>query len=198
MGRYFPPGGPGPPAPGQGSGPLDSAGVTIARLRPPENRVSPRAVHMWTLGAAIGSVIGAAVLSGAAFGIGYADWDWAPAQVTDNVWWGPVAFAVYATASTIISPRWRYRVHRWEVTEDVIYTRTGWINRQWQLVPVNRIQTVDHTQGWMERLFKVATLEVQTASHAGSSTIEGLDAADAQRISEDLAARAGQMRNDAT
>ncbi|PSK84216.1 hypothetical protein CLV63_13935 [Murinocardiopsis flavida] len=153
---------------------------------------------MWTLGAAIGSAIGVALLSGAAFGIGYAEWDWVPGPVLTNIWWAPGAFALYATASTIISPRWRYSVHRWEVTEDVIYTRTGWINRQWQLVPINRIQTVDHTQGWMERLFKVATLEVQTASHAGSSTIEGLDAADAQRISEDLAARAGQMRNDAT
>ena len=90
------------------------------------------------------------------------------------------------------------RDSRWEVGEDVIYTRAGWIARAWQLVPVNRIQTVDHTQAMLERVFDVATLQVQTASYAGSSTIEGLDAEEARVLSEELAARAATLRDDAT
>lgn len=121
-----------------------------------------------------------------------------PEWLLDNVWWIFAVYALYAGAKAILVPQVRYRVHRWEITSDIVYTRGGWINVHWQLVPVSRIQTVDHTQDWMERVFGLATLEVQTASHAGSSSIAGLEAALAQRISEDLAARAGELRDDAT
>ncbi|CAM4262469.1 PH domain-containing protein [Nocardiopsis rhodophaea] len=153
---------------------------------------------MWTLSIAIGALVMVAVLAAAAWGITTAGWDWIPAWVAGYAWWVPGLYALYAAAKTAIAPRWRYKVHRWEITADMIYTRTGWISRAWQLVPVSRIQTVDHTQGWLERMFRVATLEVQTASHAGSSTIEGLDADEARRISEELAVRAGELRDDAT
>jgi membrane protein YdbS with pleckstrin-like domain len=153
---------------------------------------------MWRLETAIVSVVFAAVLCGAAWGVTAAAWSWVPDPVLRYAWWVPGLYGAYAVAEIAVAPSWRYRVHRWEVTADVIYTRTGWLSRRWQLVPVSRIQTVDHKQGWLERLFRVATLKVQTASHAGSSTIEGLDAADAQRISEELAARAAELRDDAT
>ncbi|QBI54748.1 PH domain-containing protein [Streptomonospora litoralis] len=153
---------------------------------------------MWTLQSAIGSAVTLGVLSAAVWGVRLASWAWIPDWLLRNAWWLVAAYGVYAAARTVIVPQWRYRVHRWETTADVVYTRSGWFSRQWQLVPVSRIQTVDHRQGWMERLFRVATLEVQTASHAGSSTIEGLDAGDAQRISEELAERAAELRDDAT
>lgn len=153
---------------------------------------------MWTVQSAIGSAVLLALLCAAVWGLRWASWEWVPDWLLRNAWWIPVIYAVYGVARTVIVPQWRYRVHRWEVTADVVYTRSGWFSRQWQLVPVSRIQTVDHRQGWMERLFRVATLEVQTASHAGSSTIEGLGAADAQRISEELAERAAELRDDAT
>ncbi|MDA2814397.1 PH domain-containing protein [Nocardiopsis sp. RSe5-2] len=169
-----------------------------SRLRPPQHRVSPRAVPMWTLGSAVGHLVTAAVLGFAAWGAMTVGWSWIPDWVSRYAWWVPAVYAVYGVVETAVVPRFRFRVHRWEVTEDVIYTRKGWIGREWQLVPISRIQTVDHTQGWFERMFRVATLEVQTASHAGSSTIEGLDADQAREISEDLAVRAGELRDDAT
>ncbi|WP_386674519.1 PH domain-containing protein [Streptomonospora salina] len=172
--------------------------ATTTRLRPPTHRVSRKAVRLWTLQAAIGSAVTAALLSAAVWALRLAWWDWVPEWALRNAWWLVVLYGVYALARVVIVPQWRYRVHRWEITADVVYTRSGWFSRQWQLVPVSRIQTVDHRQGWMERMFGVATLEVQTASHAGSSTIEGLAAADAQRISEELAQRAAELRDDAT
>ncbi|GLU49051.1 hypothetical protein Nans01_34020 [Nocardiopsis ansamitocini] len=153
---------------------------------------------MWTVRSAIGVLFMLALIGGASWAVGFFAWSWVPAPVVDHVWALPALYACYGVAKTIIAPRWRYRVHRWEVTADVVYTRVGWLSRSWQLVPVGRIQTVDHTQGWLERMFRLATLEVQTASHAGSSTIEGLEEPEAQRISEELAARAGDLRDDAT
>lgn len=169
-----------------------------ARLRPPLRRVSNRAIPLWTLRLAIGAVFTLVFLSLFAWVATTMPWPLFPAWLRENGWWIPGIYTVYALAKIAIAPTWRYRVHRWEVTDDVIYTRTGWISRAWQLVPVSRIQTVDHTQAWLERVFGVATLQVQTASYAGSSTIEGLDAVEAQRLSEELAVRAGELRDDAT
>ncbi|WP_184583655.1 PH domain-containing protein [Lipingzhangella halophila] len=168
------------------------------RLRAPQHRVSPRAVPMWTLSHTVSSILITAVLIAAVWGVVAAGWSWVPAWLLERAWWIPVLYAGYALVKTVVAPRWRYRVHRWEVTADVVYTRTGWLSRAWQLVPVGRIQTVDTTQGWLERMFRLATLRVQTASYAGSSTIEGLDAAEAQRISEELALRVGDVGDDAT
>lgn len=185
------------PQPGEPPEPPEPA-TGVARLRPPLRRVSGRSIGVWTLRLLFGAVFNLVVFSLLAWGVSTAGWGWIPVWAVENAWALPVAYAVYALAKVAIVPSWRYRVHRWEVTDDVIYTRVGWISRAWQLVPVNRLQTVDHTQGWLERVFSVATLKVQTASYAGSSTIEGLDSEEARRLSEELAVRAGTLRDDAT
>ncbi|MEY9211115.1 PH domain-containing protein [Thermobifida halotolerans] len=172
--------------------------MTTVRLRPPDNRVSPRAVWMWTVSEAVRSVVLTGALAAGAWAVGFFGWFWVPDRVVDNIWLVPVAVGALLLVRTLVAPSWRYRVHRWEITGDVVYIREGWISRSWQLVPISRIQTVDHTQGWLERAFDLATLKVQTASFAGSSTIEGLAEPQARRISEELAARAGELRDDAT
>lgn len=121
-----------------------------------------------------------------------------PAAAVDRIWWYPGVLAVLAVAAVAVIPTWRYRVHRWEVSSDVIYTRTGWFNRTWQLVPVSRIQTVDSRQGWLERLLGLATIHVNTASHEGSSQVTGLPASYATRLAAELAGRAHELRDDAT
>ncbi len=153
---------------------------------------------LWTVTNAIVAVLSTAALSLGAWAVDSYRWSWLPGWVVDNVWLAPLLFGAYSLAETVVAPQWRYRVHRWEVTGDVVYTLEGWLNRTWQLVPVARIQTVDHTQGWLERLFGLATLKIQTASHAGSSTIEGLAEDQARQLAEELAARAGELRDDAT
>lgn len=184
------------PRPEESPEPPEPTGV--AQLRPPLRRVSGRAIGVWTLRLLFGAVFNLVVLSLVAWAASSAPWGWIPEWASEYAWALPVAYSVYALAKIAIVPSWRYRVHRWEVGDDVIYTRVGWISRAWQLVPVNRLQTVDHTQGWLERIFDVATLKVQTASYAGSSTIEGLDSEEARRLSEELAVRAGTLRDDAT
>ncbi|MEU3017637.1 PH domain-containing protein [Nocardiopsis sp. NPDC007018] len=184
--------------PPSGGLPDPSGPVGTARLRPPLRRVSGRAIGVWTLRLIFGALFTLTLFLLLAWGASSAPWGWIPGWASHHAWVLPVAYSVYAVAKIAIVPSWRYRVHRWEVTEDVIYTREGWISRAWQLVPVNRLQTVDHTQGWLERMFGVATLKVQTASFAGSSTIEGLDADEARGLSERLAVRAGTLRDDAT
>ncbi|WP_308250253.1 PH domain-containing protein [Sphaerisporangium fuscum] len=167
-------------------------------LRDPAHRVSRRAITLWSLEALFGLALlvgGAALVAAWASGSGRA---WLPAWVSQHIWWLPVAVAVVELPFVVIEPLWRYAVHRWELSGDVVYARSGWFSRQWVFVPVSRIQTVDNEQGWFERLLGLATLEIRTASYAGSSSIRGLDAGVAARLAQDLAHRAHQLRDDAT
>lgn len=172
--------------------------VATAPLRPPAYRVARGAIVLWT----VQNVIGVAVTVGAVAVVAWltvaAQPSWLPEPLVDNARWAPLVVFLLGLPSVLVAPTWRYRVHRWEVTPEVVYTRTGWFDREWHLVPVARIQTVDTTRGPLERVLGLATLQIRTASHAGSSQIEGLPAAVAAGVAHDLARRAGTMRDDAT
>ena len=101
-------------------------------------------------------------------------------------------------AAVVVEPLWRYRVHRWEVTADAVYTLEGWLSRTWRVVPVSRIQTVDVTRGVIQQAFGLATVAVLTASSQGTVQVLHLEADVAARLADDLARRAEQVRDEAT
>jgi membrane protein YdbS with pleckstrin-like domain len=111
---------------------------------------------------------------------------------------GLAATAVLAAAHLIIMPRWRYRVHRWEVTPEAVYTQTGWFDQERRIAPISRIQTVDSERGPIGRLFKLANVTVTTASAAGPLKINALDRATAQRLLDELTSRTQATPGDAT
>lgn len=113
-------------------------------------------------------------------------------------WLLPALVAVYGVVAIGIRPWVRYRVHRWEVTGEAVYTLTGWLTRTWTLVPISRIQTVDVTRGVLQQLFGLATVAVLTASSQGTVRVLHLEAEVAQRVADDLARRAELVRDEAT
>jgi uncharacterized protein len=98
----------------------------------------------------------------------------------------------------IVMPLWRYRVHRWEVTEDAVYTRTGWLWQEWRIAPMSRIQTVDTARGPLEQAFRLSSVTVTTASAAGPLKIKGLDRSVAEDLVEKLTEVTQAHRGDAT
>jgi len=110
----------------------------------------------------------------------------------------PVAAVLWAVATVGVRPWFRFRVHRWEVTPDAVYTLTGWLTRTWTLVPISRIQTVDVTRSVVQQLFGLSTVAVLTASSQGTVRVWHLQADVAQRVADDLAHRAEQVRDIAT
>jgi membrane protein YdbS with pleckstrin-like domain len=110
----------------------------------------------------------------------------------------PVLVLAEAVVAIGVRPRLRFRVHRWEVTDEAVFTRTGWLSRTWTLVPVSRIQTVDVTRGVVQQLFGLASVAVLTASSQGTVRIPHLDADVAARVADDLARRAELVRDEAT
>ena len=119
--------------------------------------------------------------------------DWVPIPV-----WTVVLVGLVAAAYVVVMPLWRYRVHRWEVTDTAVYTQTGWWVRERRIAPMSRIQTVDHAEGALARLFGLATVTVTTASAAGALEIIGLERDRALALVEQLAVQADTVPGDAT
>lgn len=172
--------------------------MATAQLRPPAHRVARGAIALWTVENFLGVVFAVLPAAGLAWLVDATEPRWLPDLIVEHAWWGPLLVALFGLPAILIAPTWRFAVHRWEVTPEVVYTRAGWFNREWRLVPISRIQTVDTTRGLLERVLGLATLEIRTASHAGSSQIEGLPAEVAAKIAHDLARQAGTLRDDAT
>jgi hypothetical protein len=121
-----------------------------------------------------------------------------PFDLFDVPWWIWPLLAVLLIAYVTVVPTWRYRVHRWEVTDTAVYTQTGWWSRERRIAPMSRIQTVDHAEGAIARLFGLATVTVTTASAAGALEIAGLDKDVARRLVDELTIKADAVEGDAT
>jgi uncharacterized protein len=168
---------------------------TALPLRPPAHRVAPAAQWLWALQGAVVTVVVAAVVIGLSVVL----------PDDDVPRWFEIVLAVgrwllvpLALVSVLIEPLWRFRVHRWEVTADAVYTLEGWLTRTWRIVPISRIQTVDTTRGPLQQLLGLTSVSVRTASHAGSTSIEQLPAALAAAVAHDLGLRANAIRDEAT
>jgi len=157
-------------------------------LREPRERVSPRARGMWLLAALLRSavVLALVIVAGPVL-------DLMPVP-----WWGFALLGAALAAYVVVVPQWRWAVHRWEVTETAVYTQTGWWVRERRIAPMSRIQTVDHVEGALSRLFGLATVTVTTASAAGALEIAGLDRDRARALVDELTRRADAVEGDAT
>src|SRR5829696_5075179 len=168
--------------------------TTPSPVREPAWPLSRSAIGLWVTEGVIASLfLGVAA---AAFAI-FVPSD-APAPFPLLRWLVPALVLVYAVVAIGIRPWIRFRVHRWEVTGEAVYTLTGWLTRTWTLVPISRIQTVDVTRGVLQQLFGLSTVAVMTASSQGTVQVWHLEADVAQRVADDLAHRAEQVRDQAT
>lgn len=160
----------------------------VSQLRDPAHRVSPRARLMWHVETGITAVVVATGLGVAAVLLGPDGLRW---------WLLGLTVVVCATAAVVV-PRWRYAVHRWEVSANAVYTQRGWWAQERRIAPMSRVQTVDLAQGPLARLFGLATVTVTTASAAGPLQIEGLDRPVALALVDELTRKADLVAGDAT
>lgn len=159
------------------------------RLRPPRHRVSPRAITWWTTQATALVAVTLIVPMIAFLGVPPAR-PWLAGCI--------VVVAILGLVYILVMPRWRYRVHRWETTDDAVYTAAGWINQEWRVAPMSRIQTVDTERGPLQQLFGLSTVTVTTASAAGALRLEGLDHQLAVDLVEQLTQTTQATPGDAT
>jgi len=155
-------------------------------LTEPANPPSRKAPLVWAIGAAI---------------------PWSMLAAGQGVWFaiGPrpawlhgvaaVATVLGILVFVVVGPLWRYRVHRWDIDDKAVYTRTGWLVQERRIAPISRVQTVDTERGPLDQLFGLANVTVTTASSAGAVRIGALDVAVAERVVArltDIAALGGE------
>lgn len=113
-------------------------------------------------------------------------WDWgfplwlAVALVAGMVLWQLVGF--------FLIPR---QVKSWgyaEFEHHLVLVR-GVLSRRVTSVPYGRMQTVEVSSGPIESMFKLASVELQTASAGTSATIHGLEQSEAERLRDVLTDR---------
>ena len=160
--------------------------VTLADPAHPPSRKAPL---VWALGAAIPLTV-----------LVVAQVVWFLLDV--RLAWLHVTAAAVTVAAVVlyvvVAPLWRYRVHRWEIGAQAVYTRTGWLVQERRIAPISRVQTVDTQRGPLDRLFGLATVTVTTASSAGAVRIIALDSDVADRIVAQLTDIASLGEQDAT
>lgn len=162
---------------------------TVVMMREPAWHPSPKARLLWAAGAAL---------------------MWLPVVIAQVVWVvvapvAPVWHLVAAAATVVLAgphigvvPFWRYRVHRWEIDDTAVYTRSGWWTQERRIAPISRIQTVDTERGPLDRWLGLATVTVTTASAAGAVRIAALDRDVADETVARLTALAATAEADAT
>ncbi|MEI7029895.1 PH domain-containing protein [Streptomyces pratensis] len=164
-------------------------GEAEVRLRPPRNTLDERAVGWWRAQWLL--LTAAPVVPLAVLGTLIAParpWLLLPAA----------ALAAAGVATALLLPLWWFRTHRWEVTEDAVYVRTGFFWQEWRIAPMSRIQTVDTVRGPLEQLYRLATVTVTTASSKGAVRIEGLDHVVAAELAQRLTHITRNTPGDAT
>ncbi len=122
------------------------------------------------------------------------------ALITRSPWaWAALAgVLVVGVAYASVMPRIRYRIHRWEITDEAVYTKSGWITQEWRIAPLSRIQTVDASRGPLQQLLGIATVQVTTASAMGTLDVSALDEELADEVVEFLTRRTQQTPEDGT
>jgi uncharacterized protein len=159
-------------------------------LRPPAHQVSPRAVRWWQLRAVAALVVLGGPQAVALVVLGGDAPRWLAATT--------IATVVLVVAYGVLVPPLLYRIHRWEVTSEAVYTLSGWLVREWRIAPISRVQTVDTQHGPLEQLLKLASVTVTTASARGPVKIRGLDQHAAAELARTLTETTQATPGDAT
>ncbi|WP_232664726.1 PH domain-containing protein [Pseudonocardia sp. TRM90224] len=157
------------------------------RLRPPNNPVHPRATTWWRLQDAGFYLVVLVVAAGALFWVSTA---WLVGVVA--------VIVVVGAVDIVVTPPIRYRKHRWEVTDQAVYVRTGFFVEDWRVAPLSRVQTVDTKRGPLQQWLGLSTVTITTASTAGELKIKGLERGFAAELVEQLTAATEATPGDAT
>ncbi len=95
-----------------------------------------------------------------------------------------VVFGVLICVNTGISPYFRFHRYRYQITEEFIDIREGYLFVTREIVPIERLHKMETVRGPIDTMFGVAKVKVTTAG--GDVTIRFLEQEKAERIAEGL------------
>jgi membrane protein YdbS with pleckstrin-like domain len=106
-------------------------------------------------------------------------------------WAGTILYAIVILSAFVLQTL-SFKRKGFALREKDLSYRTGWLFRSTTTIPFNRIQHCEVENSFVERLFKLSTLNVYTAGGSGSDiSIPGLDPLDAKRLRDFIITTAG-------
>jgi uncharacterized protein len=149
----------------------------------PSQMLDPRALRVWRIGAALGTLfiwIPAGIVVAVTY---FADWIWPWVLLI-------LIFPLLVTILQVfIMPPLEWRRWRYEVTEREIDMQRGVLVTTRTLVPMSRVQHVDTQQGPLLRYYGLSAVTITTAG--GGHEIPGLSEEVASEVRDRIAALAG-------
>lgn len=73
-----------------------------------------------------------------------------------------IALYAFATVNCLISPYFRYHRYRYKLDEHALEIMEGYLFVTHSIVPIERIQNIEVTQGPIDRLFGISSMSVTT------------------------------------
>lgn len=109
-------------------------------------------------------------------------------------WWWPWAALTWPVWVAIaVALRWLDWKHQgWEVTDEVVVSRRGWLNRHTQIVARDKIQSVEVEQGPLLRRYRLGQVVVRVAGSAVAMPL--LDHDEAFALASRLSRSVGRTR----
>lgn len=107
---------------------------------------------------------------------------------TPWVWLAVAALAILGVVISVVISR-QVRAMGYAEREDDLLIRKGVMFRTLVVVPYGRMQYVDVTAGPVARMFKIASVQLHTASPGTDASIDGLPPSEAARLRDRLASR---------
>ena len=162
---------------------MTTAENTATLLAPePAHRLDRRAVSIWRFNNLLFALLLMLfVVAAALLMIRVSDWDWLAIS-------GGGVLILSLLLISWFQPEFAWRYWRFEVRDDEIDLKHGWLTATRTLVPISRVQHIDTRRGPVERHFGAATLVIHTA--AGTVAIPALPEAQAASIATRITALA--------
>jgi uncharacterized protein len=110
-------------------------------------------------------------------------------MITENRWWAlPIGIVVVLGLWRALLTFRAVRAWGYAERDNDLLVRHGLVIRRLSIVPYARMQFVDVTAGPLERMFRLATVQLHTAAAASDAKIPGLVPAEAARLRDRLTA----------
>lgn len=168
----------------QGSQQAPSYDDSLPHPRPePSEMLDPRALRVWRINAALGTLFIWIPAIGVTALTYFADWIWPWAALI-------LLFPLLVTIlQVVVIPPLEWKRWRYEVTEREVDMQRGVFVMTRTLVPMSRVQHVDTQQGPILRYYGLSAVTVTTAG--GGHEIPGLSEDVASGVRDRIAALAG-------
>jgi len=127
--------------------------------RIPETRIDKKAIKAWVIS---GLILGLVWLAVPALAF-YYSYKFEP--IPQYILWSLLAFMlVIYLVNAFIVPKVRWQRWRYDITENEIDLQRGFIIRKRTVIPINRIQHVDTSQGPIYRKLSLSSVKISTAA----------------------------------